>query len=330
MAEKHLQDILSIALEHSPDRKAVVVFDSRCELAMTMTGAYRRCLPGAKFIDFDAVSPESILAAFAALAPSDLAVLIQSTSFRLAAFRIRVELFQRGIKVIEHPHLYRMGGEEAIRYVESLAYDPEYYRGVGGRLKERIDAARSAVVDGGGEFLVFSSPFEPAKLNVGDYRGMKNVGGQFPIGEVFTEARNLEAVAGRARIFAFADTEFQVNKPGKPITLAVTKGKIAGALDSTPEFEKVLAGIRADEGEIWIREIGFGLNRAFGPDRLVGDVGTFERACGIHLSLGAKHAVYAKPGIRRKSSKHHVDVFVAVESVRLDDAVVFRNGAWVV
>ncbi|CAN7700402.1 hypothetical protein [Duganella sp. LjRoot269] len=28
-----------------------------------------------------------------------------------------------------------------------------------------------------------------AELNIGDYSGMNNVGGQFPLGEVFTEAR---------------------------------------------------------------------------------------------------------------------------------------------
>ena len=30
---------------------------------------------------------------------------------------------------------------------------------------------------GGGETLTFASPFEPAKLNIGDYSDMKNVGG---------------------------------------------------------------------------------------------------------------------------------------------------------
>ena len=50
------------------------------------------------------------------------------------------------------------------------------------------------MVDSGGEQLVFASPFESAKLNIGDYSGMNNIGGQFPLGEVFTEAQDLEAV----------------------------------------------------------------------------------------------------------------------------------------
>lgn len=327
-AEKHLRDVLSIAIEHTPSQAAVVVSDARCELSVALTEAYRRCLPTATFIDFDAVVPEAVLAAFAPLAPDDLVILIQSTSFRLEAFRIRIELFKRSLKVIEHPHLSRMQGEEALHYIESLAYDPAYYRGVGQALKARIDRAGFGVVDSGGERLVFASPFESAKLNIGDYSGMNNVGGQFPIGEVFTEAKDLEAVNGRVRIFVFGDTAFQVNKPEKPITLVVVKGRVTDVVDSTSEFDQVLANIRADEGEIWLRELGFGMNRAFSRERLVSDIGTYERMCGIHLSLGAKHGVYNKPNIRRADARYHVDVFAVTEAVYLDDDVVYRNGAW--
>jgi aminopeptidase len=329
-AERHLGDILTLALEHGPAHSAVVVSDARSPLARTLTEGYRRCLPQAVFLDFDALPPESVLAAFDPLRPSDLVVLIQSANFRLEAFRLRVELFKRGLKVIEHPHLERMAGPEAEWYVDSLAYDPAYYRGTGRALKERIDAASGGVVDSGGAKLVFASPFESAKLNVGDYRDMKNAGGQFPIGEVFTEARDLEAVNGRVRIFIFADTDFMANRPEKPITLVIEKGRVAGAVDSTPDFEKVLAAIRADEGEVWVRELGFGMNRAFSAQRVVRDIGTLERMCGIHLSLGAKHAVYNKPAFGRRHGRHHVDVFAVTESVLLDGSETFRDGGWVV
>ncbi len=330
-AEKHLRDILSIAFEHTAAQSALVVYDTRCELAALLTEAYRRCLPAARFLDFEAHSAATVRSAFDPLRPSDLAVLIQSDNFRLEAFRLRVELFKRGLKVIEHPHLERMRGREAVWYVDALAYDPAYYRGVGRALQDSIDRAASCVVrSGAGDELVFSSRLESAKLNVGDYRGMKNAGGQFPIGEVFTEARDLAAVDGRIRIFAFADTTFMVNRPERPITLVVRKGCISEAVDATPEFLKVLAGIRADEGEVRVRELGFGMNRAFAPDRMVSDIGTVERMCGIHLSLGAKHAVYQKPDFRRKDGRHHVDVFAVTESVRLDDEEVYREGMWTV
>ena len=330
LAAGHLRDVLRLAIEHGPPHSALVVSDAQCELAVGLTAAYHRCLPDAAFLDFDRVPRESVRAAFAALAPADLVVLVQSTSFRLDAFRIRVELFRRSLKVIEHPHLARLPGEEALLYIDSLAYDRDYYRGVGNALKERIDRAPGGFVDSGGERLVFGTEFEPAKLNVGDYRTLQNVGGQYPIGEVFTESKDLEAVSGRLRIHAFGDTLFHVNRPDHPITLVIHGGRVVEAVDSTPEFDRVLANIRADEGEVWVRELGLGMNRAFTRERVVRDIGTYERMCGVHLSLGAKHASYNKPQIRKRTARHHVDVFAITESVSLGEEVVYRDGSWLV
>ena len=313
----------------------MVVFDTNCELARTLTAAYRHCLPEAQFIDFANHTPEAILGSFAALVASDLVVLIQSTNFRLEAFRIRVELFKRGLKVIEHPHLARMQGAEEGYYIDALAYDGAYFRGVGKGLKAIIDTSTSGWLDSGGaQFpdakLVFGSSFESAKLNVGDYSDMPNVGGQFPIGEVFTEAIDLEAVHGRVRIHAFGDTSFKVNRPAKPITLIVVKGQVVDTEDSTPEFDTVLANIRADEQVVWLRELGLGLNRAFTQTRTVSDIGSYERMCGMHLSLGAKHGIYGKPNFKRGDGKHHVDVFAVTQEVVFGESVVYRDGVWIV
>ncbi len=219
-------------------------------------------------------------------------------------------------------------------YVDSLTYDPNYYRRVGSALKNKIDVATKCVIDSGGEFLVFDSELEQAKLNVGDYREMKNIGGQFPIGEVFTEAKDLESVSGRARVFCFGDTSFNTNTPKIPITLIIEKGQITACENSTDEFETVLKNIRSDEGIVRIRELGFGLNRAFTKDRVVTDIGTYERMCGIHLSLGAKHDSYAKPELKRGVGRHHVDVFLITESVTLENAlgseVVYKDAKWCV
>lgn len=328
-AEKNVRDILELAICYALPQAALVVFDKQSTLSVTLTAAYQRCLPHATCVDFDAVTSEAIFAQFDKLVASDLVVLIQSSNFRLEAFRIRVELFKRGLKVVEHPHLARMQDAECALYLDSLAYDADYFRSTGRSLKRHIDAACCGAIESGGECLVIASPFEPAKLNVGDYSEMNNVGGQFPIGEVFTEALDLEAVNGRVRIFAFGDTAFATNIPATPITLVIEKGRVTQALNSTPEFDLVMANIRADEGEIWLRELGFGLNRAFTKERVVNDIGTYERMCGIHLSLGAKHGSYSKPQIRRASARHHVDVFAVTESVTLGDTEVYRNGAWI-
>jgi hypothetical protein len=327
-AAAHLSDVLDIVVEHGPAHAALVVYDRRTDLARALTEGYRRNLPGATFIDFDSVAPDDVLAEFRRLAASDLVVLVQSSNFRLEAFRIRVELFKLGLKVIEHVHLSRMPGAQGAHYIESLAYDPAYYRGVGRALKARIDGASSATVDSGGETLVFASKLEPAKLNIGDYSDMNNIGGQFPIGEVFTEAQDLEAVNGRVRVHVFGDTSYLVNRPATPITLVIESGRVVGAENATPEFERLLDIIRADEGEVWLRELGFGMNRAFTRERRVNDIGTYERMCGIHLSLGAKHGVYPKPGFKRKDARYHVDVFAVTEAVYLDSDLVYRDGAW--
>ena len=327
-AASHLHDVLETVVEHGPAHQALVVFDTRSGLAQALTAGYRRNLPDGTFIDFDTVSPDQVLAAFKQMQASDLVVLIQSTNFRLEAFRIRVELFKLGLKVIEHVHLSRMPGTQGALYIEALAYDRHYYRGVGQALKARIDSARSATVHGGGEQLIFASPLESAKLNIGHYSGMHNIGGQFPIGEVFTESQDLEAVNGRVQVHVFGDTSYMVNRPDQPITLIVERGRVVGAVNATPEFDKLMEIITRDEGEVWVRELGFGMNRAFTRERRVNDIGTYERMCGIHLSLGAKHGVYQKPGFKRKDARYHVDVFAVTDAVYLDDELVYSDGGW--
>ncbi|MFU8797913.1 MAG: hypothetical protein ACNA7Y_04385, partial [Gammaproteobacteria bacterium] len=155
IAAQHLGDILSLAIMHSTEKKALVIFDTQCSLAVTLTAAYKRCLPTARFIDFYTTTPEEVISFFKTLEPSDLVILIQSTSFRLNAFRLRVELFHQSLKVIEHPHLSRMPGREGNYYIEALAYDASYFRGIGHALKKKIDSASYGVIDTGGDRLVF-------------------------------------------------------------------------------------------------------------------------------------------------------------------------------
>jgi hypothetical protein len=329
-AQQNIHNILDIAFEHTSSHRAIVVYDTLCTLSIMVTDAYRYCLPNARFMDFNEHTQEEILLILASLQPFDLVALIQSKNFRLEAFRLRVELFKRQLKVIEHPHLIRISDVQIPYYIESLAYDPHYYRTVGYALKERIDKAPMAIIESGGERLVYDTPLEPARLNIGDYKDMVNVGGQFPIGEVFTEAQELTALNGRVCIFAFSDTTYRVNQPDVPIVLIIQSGQVVACENSTAEFDLVLSNIRRDEGVVWVRELGLGLNRAFSKTRMVSDVGTFERMCGVHLSLGAKHGIYGKPGFKRGDGKYHVDVMVDTQGVILGDEEVFRDGHWVV
>jgi hypothetical protein len=323
--------MLRLALDWRPGHGTLLVTDRDSEMARILDDLYREACPGAAVLRFAEASPDEVEAAFAARRPGDLVVLVQSTRFRAEAFRLRVELFRRGLKVVEHPHLARMEGPALALYLGSLAYDPDRLRPLGSRLGEAVARAERGEVHGpGGETLRCRGGFEPASLNVGDYTLTKNVGGQFPIGEVFTEARDLESVEGSVAIFAYGDADFRVAVPPRPIVLHVRAGRVVDTDHSTPEFDAILERIRADDGAAWLREWGFGLNKAFGPDRIHPDVGTFERMNGLHFSLGAKHQVYPKPGFRRKDGKHHVDVFADLDTLVLGERTVFERGDWVV
>jgi len=329
-AASNIKSIVKDVFEHSDKQNAIIVYDTNSLISKLLYSAYKEVLPDAIFIDFNATLAEDILEKLQALKEGDFVALIQSTNFRLNAFRIRVELFKRQIKVIEHPHLSRMGESEIPAYVDSLFYDKEYYRKTGRALKAKIDAASSGVIESDGELLYCDSSFESAKLNIGDYSEMPNSGGQFPIGEVFTEAKDLESLRGRVKIFIFSDTSYQINRPKTSATLIIEKGQVVATENISPEFDEILNLIREGEGSIWVRELGFGLNPAFTKTRTVSDTGTYERMCGVHLSLGRKHGMYGKPGFKRGDGKFHVDVFVDTTSVKFDDEVVFENERWVV
>lgn len=328
-AKKNVADTIRDAIKHQASAKALVVFDRQSGLSSLLADAYHAALPDAQMLDFDASTPEAVRAAMESLSPKDLVILVQSSSFRLNEFRFRLELFNRELAVIEHPHLGRMPEAEYEVYVDSLAYDVDYYQSVGRKLKTLIDHAKRVVVHCDGTELVYETPFEDAKLNIGDYTGMKNTGGQFPIGEVFTEPQDIARVNGWVKLFAFGDADFHVIVPDEPVLVRIEKGVLVEAPNAPGSFVKVLDQIKADE-EVWVRELGFGMNRALTRNRMLTDIGSCERMCGIHLSLGQKHTIYAKPGMPKRSSKYHVDVFVAVEKVTIDDAVVYENGIYVV
>ena len=330
IASENVSTIVEHVFAVTKAEKSLIVFDRQCELAKILAGAYQTALPGATVVEFAEDKAPEILAIIESLKAGDFVALIQSSSFRLNEFRLRVELFKKGLKVVEHPHLDRMKSEADIAtYIDSLAYDSAYYRTVGRALKTAIDRAQKIVVESDGSVLEYLGPFEDAKLNIGDYTGMNNAGGQFPIGEVFTEPKDIANVNGTAKIFAFGDNQFRLNIPAEPIELFIIGGRIDHVENSTPEFDAVLEEIREGD-EAVVRELGLGMNKAYTRARTVPDVGSYERMCGVHMSLGGKHAIYAKEGFSRKHSRFHVDVFVKVDRVLIDGKTIFENQQYVV
>ncbi len=329
IAKTHVAGVIADAMELAPNAKALIVYDEDSGLATLLSNAYRAALPAAETLLFGTTNPDEIRATIDRLQPGDLVVMVQSTSFRLNEFRFRLELFDRTLKVIEHPHLARMPEAEWPTYIDALAYDREYYRTVGPKVKAMIDKASRIVVTCDGAELVYETPFEDAKLNIGDYTGMKNTGGQFPIGEVFTEPTNIKGVNGTVKLFAYGDADFHVVVPDEPVLVVIKEGILVDAPNAPESFTKVLDQIRLDE-ELWVRELGFGMNRALTRNRRLCDIGSYERMCGIHMSLGQKHTIYAKPGFPKRSSRYHVDVFADITQVTIDGVVVFKDGAYTV
>lgn len=325
----NVRAILTHALPCTPADTALVIYDEDAPLTQQVLAAYREVIPWATFISFPEEGPEVVMRAIDRLVAGQLVILVQSSSFRLDAFRLRIELFRRGLRTIEHPHLNRLQAPEEIdAFIDSLAYDPEYYRVHGERLTQMIqDVKQIKVVSKDGSTLTYQGPFEGAKKNTGDYREMANVGGTFPIGEVFTELVDLAGANGVASIFGYGGMDFRT-RIVKPFQIQVEKGLVVGAGEGAPdEFHEILTMVKTNETP-YIRELGLGLNRAFSKERPVSDITTFERQVGVHVSLGEKHAIYKKEGLRAKDTKYHIDLFIDVDEVWFDEHLGFKDGAY--
>lgn len=327
-AIKHLGDTLHLALEHQTNDAALVLFDEENELTRLLVSAYRVVLPTADFVRITDTTGEAIRERFKQMPKGGLVVLVQSTNFRLNEFRFRLEIFACGLKTIEHSHLARMSEAQWPTYVESLAYDPNYFRPLGHALKQRLDRCQRIVVECGTHKLVYDGPMEEAKLNVGDYADMKNVGGTFPIGEVFTETQDLSKTNGEILIYGLADTEHMV-QIHEPFLAIVRDGIIEASPEAPQIFHETLALIRAQERAL-VREFGLGLNPALDRTHVINDITAYERMTGLHLSLGEKHGIYKKPGLEPGKTRYHVDIFVAADRILIDDKVVFENGVYTV
>jgi aminopeptidase len=324
-AATNIQDILTSSIKIEPKDKVLVIYDTNYELTNILSEGYRIALNNlnhdAEFLDFDSLiveGKESIINRFNELNERDIVVLIQSTNFRLDDFRIRLHLFTRKLKVIEHMHLHRNKPEVFDVYINSLKYDnneQSWYQTMATRLVQDLSTTNELNISYKDASLTVNQ-LEIPKINIGDYTGMDNIGGTFPIGEVFTEAKDFTTMSGSIYIYAFANREFNISYYD-PFRLDITNGIVTGYGDNTPaEFIDVLDLIKTYERPL-IREIGFGLNRAMTKARPLGDITAFERILGMHMSLGEKHSVYKKPGITVHKTKFHVDLFLSLDNVNI-------------
>ncbi len=329
LATQNVHDIVTLAIEHKDPKRMLVIYDLDSDLSQVLTAAYQANFPEARFVQFNEDEKQEVLDALERMSADDLVVLVQSADFRLSEFRIRLHLFDRDIKVVDHRHLNRNTPDSYETYIGALGYDPEWYRGLGHKLQDKLSATSNLEIICGDQKLVVTDGLEEAKPNLGDYRGMKNIGGAFPIGEVFTEAKDLTKMNGSLMIYAFADVNFNIEMR-EPFRIDITDGLVTGWGDNTPQdFVDVIEKIKGSERAI-VRELGFGLNRAITRENYIRDITAFERILGMHVSLGEKHTVYKKEGIRAKKTRFHVDLFLDVTAVFADGEQIFKDGEYLV
>lgn len=326
-AVQNASDIVHNAIELG-DRSALIIYDEDYGLTTILANAYRTALPNAEFINFNSISNDKIIAKFESLLPGDLVILIQSTNFLLNEFRIRLRLFEMKLKVIEHLHLMRNSPDIWDVYINSLAYDKSYYRVLGPALQSKLAKCNEIKIVSGDAILTITGGLEYPKLNIGDYTGMENIGGTFPIGEVFTEAKSFENINGELYIYAYAGSDFKVDKH-VPFKIKIENGLVTSWDNAPLSFKAIMDMVHMYERPL-IRELGFGLNRAITSDRYPQDITAFERILGLHVSLGEKHSVYKKPGITTHKTKFHIDLFPTVDAVYADGEVIFNGGDYTV
>jgi hypothetical protein len=204
-----------------------------------------------------------------------------------------------------------------------------WYRRVGPALQDKLQRTHELVVRGAGATLTVSGGLEVPKLNIGEYTGMKNIGGSFPIGEVFTEAKDFSRMNGALMLYCLAGPDFCVQMY-EPFRIDIEQGLVVGWAANTPEaFVTMFHTLTAVERPL-VREIGFGLNRAITREQYVLDISAYERIHGLHLSLGEKHSVYKKPGITSDKSRFHVDVFPVVDTVTVDGSLLYDGTSYLV
>lgn len=327
LARRAVEVMVTQAIRQPPEEGMLVLHDTDVPLARILADAYRETFPWATVRAWQGseADQEAVKAMLHTLPPKTLVVLVQTLSFRLNAFRIRLELFARGLRTIEHVHLGRMATlEEQARYLEGLTIEPRYLTTQADRIVPPLESAEWLEARSrDGSVLRWEGALEQPKRNTGDYANMANVGGTFPIGEVFTEAKDVFCANGAARVFAMAGPDFCMREFPEPFLMRVKDGLVVLHGDEPQMFREVIAQIQTNERPV-VREIGFGLNPAFGKGAFVADVTAFERQKGLHLSLGEKHGVYPKAGLlKREDARFHVDVFVDVQSVRTQEGEVY-------
>lgn len=335
LATEYAKLIYNISLKVDKDAHILVLYDNDYELTQILKHAYESSHDPSKTQSLCVPDNEQsyVIEKINSLKEGDVVVVVQSTTFRLNEYRLRIELFKKGLKTIEHHYLNMLPPDQYRNFINSLSFVPdENVKKLAHGLKNRIDNAKKITVKCFGDIeCVYESEMEPTLLNIGDYEGMKNYGGNFPVGEVFSEPKDLTKVNGEMTVWGYPDKDFFVRILEKPFKITIKNGHVTDVDPSAPkDFLEILENARNEDGAtdegIIIREFGLGLNPYLSKDLPLNNITAFERQKGMHISLGRKHTVYKKPGVSAKKSRYHIDLFIDVEEIDVDGFKMYKDG----
>ena len=328
----HLQNILLKNYRVAPTTFILLVYDEQCTLAQLLADGYKEVINSSshKALNFHQHTEEQILTEFSQLPLKSLVILVQSTSFRMTKHRLRADLFRQGHMVLEHMRLSFNTEEEIPHYLNSLQYDTPYYVKMSNKIEKLLSSTVPIIYQSGdGLKLEINSQYEKPIKNTGDFSQQASASSGFPIGEIFTEAKDLTAVNGSISVFAFPTMGHKTFWADQPFVVTIKDGCLISHTGPSV-FEEILQKIKSEEQDkVQIREIGFGLNRALGYNKRITEPTSFERFAGVHFSLGLKHAMYRKKIPKKIYQKYHVDKFCKVETIMIGDTVVFEKGEYV-
>ncbi len=326
------------------DEQIVVLYDEDCELAKIVSDAHKEVLGNRKntlIRKYNADESEELVELLTGLEKGSSVILIQSSSFRLDKFRIRLQLFNKGIGCIEHSHLAFYDDDQKETWLKSLTWNGEEYARLGDEIAKLMRENDEIIIySGENEKLIFPD-MDEAKINDGRFYQQKNRGGSSICGEIFSEAKDLRSVNGTLSINCFPDSRFKIKKC-ENFTITIENGCITKWDNNAPDefieniIERVQESEVNEEGEpeVMIREAGFGLNPFISLDKPLNFVSIFERQAGFHVSVGKKHNVYRKKLGKKIIQRYHIDIFADCKKMTAKtgdkEIVFFENGKYII
>ncbi len=331
--QKNCIDILKHNFELKDNNRVHILFDTKSKMSVLLKEAYEKaCQKLANshdLVDFYKQDIDWLIEDIQKnYYKEDVVVLIQSDSFRVSKYRWRNELCSKGLKVIEHSHLKKIKEKEIETYIKSLTFDTPHYKELCKKLCSKLEKTRNIeIISKEDSIAKYSGEMEKCVVNTGDFRKQTQYASRYPIGEIITESKDLSKLNGEVEVYAFPNLK-QETKFVESFKCTFKNGFLTKH-NGPKEFQEIINMIKTEneEGLIYVRELGLGLNRYIKRFDKLGDPIAYERQEGLHFSLGMKHGLFQKklwPKYGKKFyQRYHIDIYVNVKEIKIDQKTIY-------